>query len=544
MTTAKYFRTCNMPYDSLGQVISGKKYWPDGTPVAGQQFEYTFDDIGNRKETKAGGDAAGGNLRGANSTNNLLNQITGRDVPGTNDIIGIAHASATVTVNGQSTYRKGEYYQTGLSVRNRDFALYPYVTNTAVLAGVPNAATGRVFVARSPETFVYDADGNLTQDGRCNYTWDAENRLTRMLSRSDTPTSSWLSLTFAYDPQGRRISKVVSNWTGTAWALSRDQRFIYDGWNLIAILNSSSSLLTSFTWGLDVSASLHGAGGVGGLLCLNNATNGAHFTVFDGNGNVMALANATNGTVSAKYEYGPFGEVIRATGPMASADPFRFSTKYQDDETDLLYYGFRYYNPNTGRWINIDPIGEHGGANLFCFVHNSPGVFTDSLGTYINVPPGGNSSDPWPYDCDPCKTGPFFGTETETLRAYRWHIFGKTWAQNTIQLYIPNTTIPITAPFHLPLSGGYWVISGGWIGVYATCKKPDNRGVLFGWILADFIVSEWPRFVSLDLKPTVMCKYTCGKKVQYFLGVGATKGLPPIQRDPGRPGSPPPTFPN
>jgi YD repeat-containing protein len=30
-------------YDSLGQVISGKKYWPDWTPVAGRQFEYAFE---------------------------------------------------------------------------------------------------------------------------------------------------------------------------------------------------------------------------------------------------------------------------------------------------------------------------------------------------------------------------------------------------------------------------------------------------------------------------------------------------------------------
>ncbi|MGN6552259.1 MAG: hypothetical protein ACTHLW_00790 [Verrucomicrobiota bacterium] len=41
-------------YDTLGQVTSGKKYWADGTPVAGQQFEYTFDDIGNRQSTKSG----------------------------------------------------------------------------------------------------------------------------------------------------------------------------------------------------------------------------------------------------------------------------------------------------------------------------------------------------------------------------------------------------------------------------------------------------------------------------------------------------------
>ena len=42
-------------------------------------------------------------------------------------------------------------------------------------------------------------------------------------------------------------------------------------------------------------------------------------------------------TTASNYAYGPFGEVIRATGPMAKINPFRFSTKYQDDETDLLY---------------------------------------------------------------------------------------------------------------------------------------------------------------------------------------------------------------
>jgi YD repeat-containing protein len=43
-------------YDTLGQVIAGRKYWADATPVAGQQFEYAFDDIGNRKASRNGGD--------------------------------------------------------------------------------------------------------------------------------------------------------------------------------------------------------------------------------------------------------------------------------------------------------------------------------------------------------------------------------------------------------------------------------------------------------------------------------------------------------
>jgi RHS repeat-associated protein len=64
---------------------------------------------------------------------------------------------------------------------------------------------------------------------------------------------------------------------------------------------------------------------------------------------------------------GPFGEVINSD-PGSVSNPFRFSTKYQDTETGLLYYGYRYYAPSTGRWLSRDPMGERGGANLY--VHN------------------------------------------------------------------------------------------------------------------------------------------------------------------------------
>jgi RHS repeat-associated protein len=86
-------------------------------------------------------------------------------------------------------------------------------------------------------------------------------------------------------------------------------------------------------------------------------------------------------TTHYQYRYGPFGEVIRATGPMAKLNPFRFSTKYQDDETDFLYYGYRYYNPAQGRWIGRDPAGEdQGGANLYGFVGNDALNNADQVG--------------------------------------------------------------------------------------------------------------------------------------------------------------------
>ena len=85
-------------------------------------------------------------------------------------------------------------------------------------------------------------------------------------------------------------------------------------------------------------------------------------------------------SVDTEFEYGPFGELIRATGENKDAFNFRFSTKYEDAETGLLYYGYRYYNAETGRWISRDPIAEEGGFHLYAFVGNDSVSYWDYLG--------------------------------------------------------------------------------------------------------------------------------------------------------------------
>jgi hypothetical protein len=149
-------------YDALGQVTSGKHYWKDGTPVAGQQYEYEFDAIGNRTSTKAGGDSAGGSLRLANYTANQLNQYSTREVPGYADVLGLAPPAQSVTVNGSATYRKGEYFHQALATPNSSAAWNGTVT---VVAGA-ETTSGSLYVPQSPESYVHDLDGNLTQDGR------------------------------------------------------------------------------------------------------------------------------------------------------------------------------------------------------------------------------------------------------------------------------------------------------------------------------------------------------------------------------------------
>src|SRR5713226_5716326 len=331
--------------------------------------------------TKAGADSTGANLLSATYTANNLNQYTSRDVPGGVDIIGVANAAGTATVNGQSTYRKVEYYQKALAIANSTTNVWQSVTNQAVLTGTTNTTIGNVYLPKTQEMFAYDADGNLTNDGRWMFTWDAENRPITMLS-SNVVDGAKKKLDFVYDWRGRRRSKVVSTWSGSAFNPASTNRFVYDDWNLVADLDATNNLIRSYVWGLDLSGTMQGAGGVGGLVAVNIATNGVHFVAYDGNGNVSGLVKGTDGTVSAQYEYGPFGELIRSSGTAAAANPCRFSTKFTDDESDFLYYGYRYYNPAGGRWLSRDISGEFGGLDLYTYAFNSPAIYFDANGLY------------------------------------------------------------------------------------------------------------------------------------------------------------------
>ena len=113
------------------------------------------------------------------------------------------------------------------------------------------------------------------------------------------------------------------------------------------------------------------AGGVGGLLMASiSGTN--CFIAYDGNGNITALINAADKSLAARYEYSPYGELLRETGLLAHQNPFRFSTKYWDDESGLVYYNFRFYSPALGKWIGRDPTTDQIYLNLYLFCHNNP----------------------------------------------------------------------------------------------------------------------------------------------------------------------------
>ena len=209
----------------------------------------------------------------------------------------------------------------------------------------------------------YDVDGNmLTGIIGWSYGWNGENRL---ISAENGDTR----LEFNYDYMGRRFEKKVY----TANVLTKHEKFVYDGYKLIQVLDAlnSDAATMAFAWhpestGLDTPFSMTYDGET-------------YYYVTDGNKNVMSLIDAA-GTKAAEYVYDPFGRLLSSTGSLAEINPFRFSSEYHDDETGLVYYNYRYYSPELGRWISRDPIEEEGGVNLYAMVGNNSVTKTDYLG--------------------------------------------------------------------------------------------------------------------------------------------------------------------
>jgi len=365
-------------YDDLGQVESGRRHWPDGTPVAGQQFVYGFDDIGNREYTYQGGNDSGTQMRYASYTVNSLNQIESRDVPGAADIFGVAYAPAEVTVNDSASYRWREYFRNEVLMDNSAGPSYCAITNIATYGGSSETNTGNLLLPPSTEVFTYDANGNMTSDGIWTNHWDGENRLVLMETLPTvTNEEARYKLAFTYDAQGRRISKVVSNWVSGDWAFSYQRQFLYDGWNLVAEFDESNALVHQYVWGRDLSGSEQGAGGVGGLLMMTSSTDLPHYVAYDGNGNIAGLVHSLNATIEARYEYDPFGQKLRDFDDSDFPCPMGFSTKYGDPETGFLYYGHRLYQPSTGHWPSRDPIEQFIAPNHYHFAFNNPSDFVD-----------------------------------------------------------------------------------------------------------------------------------------------------------------------
>ena len=275
------------------------------------------------------------------------------------------------------------------------------VTNTYTHNNL-NQITTSLSPSISPRTFHHNADGGLSSDGIWSYAYDAEDQLRSVTSRS--LTNGAIRVLNTYDYRHRRTSKTVQRLYSTVqpppapptgiqeWVTIETRTFIYNDWNLIhetiSAIDGGTTNVTEvqYFWGLDLSDTLQGAGGVGGLIVVSY--NGQfYFPAYDNNGNVTKYIDES-GNIVAAYEYDDFGRTISQSGPLADFFRHRFSTKYYDPETGLYYYGIRFYAPVWRIWLNRDPIEEDGGVNIYCFVGNAPSLSFDAFGQRRSNLPG------------------------------------------------------------------------------------------------------------------------------------------------------------
>ncbi len=367
-------------YNDRSEVTSATRRTSAGTVIPQMAASYDYDGIGNRLSSTSPV------LGNHTYTPNSLNQY---DIITTDNIrtaIGRAPAGWNVQVDGVTAGRTEELYHRPVAATNGSSPVWKDIV-TRRDTGAPSS-TGHFWYAATPFSPAYDDDGNLTNDGRWSYVWNAENRLIQMESTPQAVLAGhpYTKVVNAYDWQGRRIAKHV--WKGGTAAspvFASSTRWLYNRWNEIAEFSASSDTTATltrqniFTWGLDLSGSLQGAGGVGGLLVQTAVASGVREGAsYDGNGNIVAWTKSTASAPTARREYDAFGNTLVSEGVWPSG--FGFSTKLQDAETGLYYYGYRFYNPVTGRWPSRDPIEERGGINLYGFVGNGPVNWYDYLG--------------------------------------------------------------------------------------------------------------------------------------------------------------------
>ena len=215
----------------------------------------------------SGGDASGANQRTTSYTTNALNQYSSIQNPRSLDVLVRSSVTPTVTATGYqvNVIDQGDYNRAEISFAQND----PNTPNAQwihvdVSVGQTNLSSGNLWLPAATVGPTYDADGNMTCDGRWLNVWDGENRL--VSQQNAVFGAPNLLLEFSYDHRGRRIAKKVTDLDVYPYHVLSNLRFAYDAWNMVAefeAVGSTLSMVRSYTWGPDLSNTLQGAGGVG-----------------------------------------------------------------------------------------------------------------------------------------------------------------------------------------------------------------------------------------------------------------------------------------
>lgn len=220
-------------------------------------------------------------------------------------------------------------------------------------------ASANRLMSKPGKTYQYDYFGNTTTDGEWTYSWNSKNKLVQM-------SKSGMTVTFAYDPFGRRVSKTV-----VVGGVTTVHQYVHDDEDVV--LEYVNGVLTSHSVhgpGIDEPLALVRSGGTG---------SGNYFYHADGLGSVLKLTDAAQNVVQS-YGYDSFGKVT-AVGSINQ--PYTYTGMEYDPETGKYFVRFRYYDADSGRFLSRDPLSfAAGDVVLTNYVGGNPVNYTDPWGLF------------------------------------------------------------------------------------------------------------------------------------------------------------------
>jgi RHS repeat-associated protein len=174
----------------------------------------------------------------------------------------------------------------------------------------------------------------------------------------------WLRNTFKYDAFGRRIQKVFTQNSTTTTT-----NYVYNGDDTVEETDQNGNLVAKHARTMNIDEPLAES---------RSGTTGYYEQ--DGLGSVTSLTTGA-GAVANTYMFDSFGKTTNSTGTLTN--PFRYTGREFDSETNLYYYRARYYDPSAGRFASEDPMRFKVGVNFYRYVKNNTANLTDPYGLKV-----------------------------------------------------------------------------------------------------------------------------------------------------------------
>ena len=354
----------DMVYDAASQLIGMNRFadLAGGQPVVSSVYSY---DLAGRL-TGLAHSKGSISLAGYTWTFDNADRITGFGSP-----------------DGMTTYS----YDTTDQLTNADHAsqtdeAYVYDLNGNRANSGYQTATANRLMTDGVFSYQYDSEGNRTRrigisNGEVTeYEWDYRNRLTRLSTKSAAGVLI-ADVRYTYDVFDRRIAKLV-DLDGAGSQAAVVERFIYDGDNIAMSFDGLGNESHRYLHGLAIDQ----------ILADEGANDTVLWTLTDNLSSVRDLVDST-GVVRNHIVYSSFGQPLSESNPNIDC-LFAFAGRELDLESGLYFNRARYYDPQTGRFLSIDPvpsrIGDPSSANEYQYGRNMPTKYTDPLGLAPSVP--------------------------------------------------------------------------------------------------------------------------------------------------------------